>query len=96
MDNLPYIEGSSAFLDAFTMSLLPSLPSEANFNSVIITDQEWAHVCGVDMPVVPEVPDDSLYAYGDEEELNLDDSHKDDWRRSAYMIVQAFRGEGIL
>jgi hypothetical protein len=96
MDNLPYIEGSSAFLDAFTMSLLPSLPSEANFNSVIITDQEWAQVCGVDLPTSPEFSDENLHAYGDEEESVVDDSYKDDWRRSAYMIVQAFRGEGIL
>jgi len=85
----------AAFLDAFTTSLLPSLPSEANFNSVIIADQEWAHVCGVDAPT-PGIPaDDDIYAYGDEENTAVD-SHRDDWRRSAYMITQALRGEGLM
>lgn len=89
------MEGSSAFLDAFTTSLLPSLPSEANFNSVVIADQEWAHVCGVDTPVVEAPLDDDIYAYGDEENTALD-SQKDDWRRSAYMITLALRGEGLM
>jgi hypothetical protein len=82
-------------LDAFTTSLLPSLPSEANFNSVIIADQEWAHVCGVDAPA-PEVPaGDDIYAYGDEENAPAE-SQRDDWRRSAYMITLALRGEGLM
>ena len=96
MDVLPYVEGSSAFLDAFTTSLLPSLPSEANFNSVVIADQEWAHVCGVDAPSADASADeDNIYAYGDEENAATD-SQKDDWRRSAYMITLALRGEGLI
>ncbi|KIM25859.1 hypothetical protein M408DRAFT_314411 [Serendipita vermifera MAFF 305830] len=95
VDVLPYIEGSSAFLDAFTTSLLPSLPSEANFNSVVITDQEWAHVCGIDAPVAEVPAEDDIYAYGDEENAAAD-PQKDDWRRSAYMIALALRGEGLM
>ncbi|KAG8860948.1 hypothetical protein FRB91_000144 [Serendipita sp. 411] len=93
VDILPYVEGSSAFLDAFTLSLLPSLPTEANFNSVIIDDQEWAHVCGVDW-MAPATATDDIYVYGEEE--SVENAQKDDWRRSAYMIVQAFHGEGLL
>jgi hypothetical protein len=96
VDILPYVEGSSAFLHLFTVSLLPNLPSDANFNSVVITDQEWAHVCGTDTPITPTSSEDDIYVYGDEEEAAVDTSQKGDWRRSAYMIVQAFHGEGIL
>ncbi len=76
------------------MSILPSLPSTASFNSVILPDEEWAHVCGVNAPSSNERTDD-IYIAGDEE-LPLDSSSRDDWRRSAYMIVQVLRGESLL
>jgi len=95
VDILPCEEGSSAFLDAFAGSLLPPLSPDANFNSVVISDQEWADVCGVD-PSPPSVPaDDDIYAYGDEENTTVD-PQKDDWRRSAYMTILVLRGEGLL
>ncbi|CCA66621.1 hypothetical protein PIIN_00304 [Serendipita indica DSM 11827] len=96
VDVLPQDDGSSVFLDQFTASLIPSqLPSEANFNSVVIADKEWAHVCGIDIASGSSPADEDIYVYGDEEQTAEDPSHKDDWRRSAYMIVLAFHGEGI-
>lgn len=77
------------------MSILPSLPSSASFNSVILPDDEWAHVCGINVHNAVDTGEE-IYAGGDEQGAPTDDASKDDWRRSAYMIVQVLKGEGLL
>lgn len=91
---LPTEFGNSAFLDSFTMSLLPSLPAEALFNSVTLGDEEWMDLCGLDYSSNTDV-DVDVYAYGDNPN-EKEDHTKDDWRRSAYLIVQCLKGEGLL
>jgi hypothetical protein len=78
------------------MSLIPELSSEAIFNSVVLSDEEWDFACGKD-PMLPASPSpDDIYAYGDEESGVIEGPSGGDWRRSAYMIVQSLHQEGAM
>jgi len=91
---LPYTDASSPFVDAFIISFLPELPMDANFNSIVLNETEWADATGVD-PIPPPVPsEDDIYVYGDEEKLDV--TNKDDWRRAAYMIIWILHSEGVM
>ena len=92
---LPAEFGSSVFLDSFTMSLLPSLPADALFNSVTLGDEEWMDLCGLDYPSDADAAEVDVYVYGDDPD-EKENRTKDDWRRSAYLVVQCLKGEGLL
>ena len=91
-------------------SILPSNNTDAKISAVSLSDQQWEDFL-VDKDeeneptVVPEPKpeaedgDEDLYVYGDED---LGKAQAGDWtgvdrdRRSAYLIIGALRGEGLL